>query len=82
MIGARSAVAKYWAELKIAAAYRRSWAGNRAEVMRLSPGKDGASATPTSSRRPNSAATAAPPVRKPTVPWKRLKTGHKKMLKK
>src|SRR4051812_50194090 len=82
MIGANRTVAKYWAELKIAAASPRSSLGNHAEVMRLLPGNDGASAAPTSRRRPNSAATARPPVRNPIPPWSTVNTDHRKMLKK
>jgi hypothetical protein len=82
MMGANSTVAKYWAELKMAAARPRSLVGNQAEVMRLLPGKEGASAAPTSRRRANSRATAAPPVTKPAAPVNSVKTDHRKMLKK
>ncbi len=75
-------MAKYWAELKMAAAVPRSSAGNQADVMRLLPGKEGDSAAPTSSRRANSTATALAPVKKPTHPIIRVNTDHRKMLKK
>src|SRR3989337_2686951 len=76
MMGAKMAVAKYCAELKIADASPRSLAGNHADVRRPLPGNDGASAAPTARRSVNSAATAAPPVRKPTVPWNNVKRDH------
>ena len=82
MMGANSTVAKYCAELKMAAALPRSAVGNQAEVMRLLPGNEGASAAPTSKRKPISTATAVAPVKKPTQPIIRVNTDHRKMLKK
>ena len=56
--------------------------GNHAEQIRLLPGKEGASATPTSRRRRKSRTKAAPPATNPAVPWKSVKMDHRKMLKK
>src|SRR3569833_2157316 len=50
--GAKRKVAKYWLELKMAAAGPRSDAGNHAATMRLFAGNAGASAKPSSRRRP------------------------------
>src|SRR6185437_13829251 len=60
--GAKRKVAKYWAELKMAAAVPRSDAGNQAATMRLFAGKAGASAKPSSKRRPKNMTSANPAV--------------------
>ena len=77
--GVNSTVAKYCAELKKAEAVPRSAVGNHAAMIRALAGKTGASARPTSSRRPNSTATAVKPVKKPTAPWISVKADHRKI---
>ncbi|MCY1445866.1 hypothetical protein D9M71_623980 [compost metagenome] len=56
--GAKSTVAKYWAELKMADAVPRSAVGNQAATIRALPGNDGASAKPTMKRSMNRATIA------------------------
>ncbi len=75
--GANSTVAKYCAELKIAAAVPRSCAGNHAATMRLLAGNDGASAAPTRARSANSTGMASVAPNKATVPCSRVNTDHK-----
>ena len=58
MIGAKSTVAKYCAELKTALAVPRSAVGNHAATIRLFAGKEGDSATPSRKRSVNSINTA------------------------
>ncbi len=72
--GANTAVARYWAELKIADAVPRSLAGNQLVTIRAFAGKDGASATPTSARKAKRTTTAAPAPTKATPPCSRVKT--------
>ena len=58
----------------MADAMPRSAVGNHAATMRLLAGKDGASAAPSPSRRPNSAVAAARAVpSSPTPAWKIVK---------
>jgi hypothetical protein len=71
--GENSTVAKYCAELKIAEAVPRSEVGNQAATMRALPGKDGASARPTSRRSPKSATTAETTPKLPTKPCMKVK---------
>ena len=71
--GEKAAVAKYCAELKMAAAVPRSLVGNQAATMRELPGNDGPSARPTSNRRMNSRPTAVPIEKFPTKPWQTVK---------
>ena len=82
MIGENRTVAKYCAELKIADAVPRSFAGNHAATMRPFAGKDGASARPTRSRSVNSITIADPAVAATNVtpPCRIVKTDQKKML--
>lgn len=67
MSGANATVAKYCAELKSAEAKPRSPVGNQAATMRELPGKEGASAKPTTKRRTN-ISTIAASAKKPTAP--------------
>jgi hypothetical protein len=81
MSGVNSTIAKYWAELKMAAARPRSDTGNQAATIRLLAGNDGASAAPSSRRSPNKepiAARVAP--KKPTNPWATVKNDQVRML--
>ena len=77
--GAKSTVAKYWAELKTAEAVPRSAAGNQAATMRALPGNDGASKSPTRKRRTNSATSAPWTPSRPTKPWRKVNSDHRKI---
>ncbi|MOA19371.1 hypothetical protein D3C78_1397490 [compost metagenome] len=68
MIGAKITVAKYCAELKIATAVPLSCAGNQAATIRLLPGNDGASASPTRKRKVKSATIMPKPLKTSTKP--------------
>src|SRR5215470_13571819 len=78
--GAKTTVAAYCAELKIAAAVPRSFAGNQAATIRLLAGNDGASEAPTRNRSENRTMTAVRPVKKPTAPTSSVNSDQKKML--
>ena len=80
MSGAKMTVAAYCAELKIALAVPRSFAGNHAATTRLFAGNDGASAAPTRKRSANRATTAVSPVRKPTAPASSVNSDQRKRL--
>lgn|SRR5699024_9729838 len=72
IIGAKITVAKYWAELKIDTAVPLSCAGNQAATMRLLPGKDGASASPTRKRSVNRATIMPNPLKISTKPCSKV----------
>src|SRR6187549_343047 len=80
MIGEKSTVAKYCAELKIALAMPRSAVGNQAATMRAFAGKDGDSATPSRNRSTNSVTSATPGTNQPTQPCNKVNTDHSVIL--
>jgi len=73
-------VAKYWAELNMAAAVPVSLVGNHATVILLFAGKAGASAIPKRNLRINNAITAEKPTNKPVKPVRKVKKDHTKIL--
>ena len=77
--GAKSTVAKYCAELKMADAVPRSRVGNQAATIRALPGKEGASARPTRKRSPNRTLTAVDVSKWPTRLCRRVNSDHRKM---
>src|SRR5262245_20169796 len=78
--GAKTTVAKYWDELKMADAVPRSAAGNHAATIRPLPGNDGASASPRRNRIEKSATTAALTGNHPTNPWRNVNSDQARML--
>jgi hypothetical protein len=82
MIGAKTTVAKYWAELKIADAVPRSLAGNQAATIRPLAGNDGASAKPTRNRKPKRTYIAATVPTTQTPPCSTVNNDQTKMLQK
>ena len=77
-----STVEKDCAELKMADAVPRSFAGNQAATMRALAGNEGASVSPTSSRMENSMTTAVPAVavKKLMPPCSTVNSDQTKML--
>jgi hypothetical protein len=81
MIGAKSTVAKYWEELKMAAALPRSAVGNQEAATLLLAGKAGDSERPTMKRRMNRTIMAVAALKTPMNPWSKVKNDQKKILK-
>ena len=78
--GAKSTVAKYCAELNMAAAVPVSLVGNQATVILLFAGNAGASAIPKRNLKINSTTTAIKPAKKPVNPVINVKKDHTKRL--
>ena len=78
--GAKRTVAKYCAELNMAAAVPVSLVGNQATVILLFAGKAGASAKPRRNLSVKSATTAETPTKNPVNPVINVKKDYAKRL--
>ena len=74
--GVNTTVAKYCAELKMAAAKPRSLVGNQAATIFELPGNDGPSKRPTSRRSRNSNPTAVAALKLPIAPCAMVNADH------